>query len=128
GIFYNQIVSGDVINDKNREIISLDKSGNLFIISNKGEVINQLKIKDTDEKETKVTLFDVNKDKKDEIIIYGGSNNIYCYNGKLELLPGFPVKGSFKPDFTDFNSDGLYEMVVSSFDKNIYVYTIPIEK
>ncbi|HPO48801.1 MAG TPA: hypothetical protein PLO89_00605, partial [Spirochaetota bacterium] len=102
-----------------------DKDGNLFVISSKGDVIGKIKIKDAHEKDTRLCFFDVNKDKKDEIIVYGGGNNIYCYSSSFSILPGFPVKGSFKPNFADFNGDGEYEMVVSSFDKNIYVYSIP---
>lgn len=125
GVFYNQGGVGDVAGDKNKEIVLLDKEGNLLVISDKKEILGKIKIKDTDEKETKIMLFDVNKDKRDEILIYGGGNNIYCFDDKLSVLPGFPVKGSFQPDFTDFDSDGQYEMVSGSFDKNIYVYTIP---
>lgn len=125
GVFYTQPVTGNINNKMDKEIITLDKNGKLTIISGDGTEILTKEIKDADSKDNKILLFDINNDKINEIFIYGGSNNIIALDGKLDILPGFPVKGNTKPCFTDFDSDGQYEMVVAGIDKYIYVYTIP---
>jgi len=128
GVFYNQPQIGNIEGDKLKEIAILDKDGKLSVLYLDGRILFEKYIKDLDSKESKILLFDMNKDKKDEIIVYGGTNNIFAFDSKGILLPGFPLKGSTKPSFTDFNGDENYEMVVGSFDKNIYVYSIPASK
>jgi hypothetical protein len=125
GVFYIQPVVGKIGPDGRKSLVCLDKDGKLFVISPNGEVELEKKIKDADSKDRNLMLFDVDKDGNDEMIIYGASNNLLCLDNKGNELPGFPVKGSYRPDFTDFDSDGNYEMVTASFDKNIYVYSIP---
>lgn len=125
GVFYTQPVAGNVDKNADREIITLDKDGNINIISSEGKFLLNKNIKEAASKDSKILLFDTNNDKINELFIYGGSNNVIALNGKLDMLPGFPVKGSSMPTFTDFDSDGQYEMIVTGADKKIYVYTIP---
>ena len=125
GIYYTQPIVGDVGMNNGREIITLNKDGLVSIISDKGNILIQKKIKDAASKDRKMLLFDADKNGKQEIFIYGGTNNIIALNSELDIFSGFPVKGNTKPDFTDFNSDGQYEMVVGSVDSYIYAYTIP---
>ncbi len=125
GVYYTQPVVGNVDSKSDREIVTLDKNGNISIISGNGSIILSKEIKEANSKENKILLFDINNDNINEIFIYGGSNNIIALDSKLNILPGFPVKGNTKPSFTDFDSDGQYEMVVAGVDKFIYVYTIP---
>lgn len=124
GVYYTQPVVGDVTGDKKADICALSKDGVITILSHKGDVLLSKKIKEADGKERKLLLFDANSDGKSEIFIYGDKNSVIALDGAGELLPGFPVAGSGKPCFTDFNSDGVFEMAVGSYDNNIYVYSI----
>ncbi|HQJ05571.1 MAG TPA: hypothetical protein PLI57_04230 [Spirochaetota bacterium] len=126
GVYYTQPVIGDVTGDKKPDICALSKDGVLTILSHNGDVLLSKKIKEADGKERKLLLFDANSDGKSEIYIYGDKNTVIALNGAGELLPGFPVAGSGKPCFTDFNFDGIYEMAVGSYDNNIYVYSVVV--
>ncbi len=123
GIYYCQPVSGDV--GKGGCIITLNKEGLVTLVSPDGGIIAKKQIKDADSKDRKIILYDINSDGKKEIIIYGGRDNIIALDGNLNLIPGFPLRGITKPDFTDFNSDGETEMVTSAIDGSIYIYSIP---
>ena len=125
GVFYTQPVIGNINNEMNREIVTLDKNGNVSIVSGEGIDVLKKEIKGSGSKDNKIMLFDINNDRINEIFIYGGSNNIYGLDNELNILPGFPVKGNTKPCFSDFDSDGQYEMIVAGVDNYIYVYTIP---
>jgi WD40 repeat protein len=124
-VFYVQPETGALGLNGKKTIVCLGKDGTLYLLSPDGHMELEKRIKDADSKDRKLMLFDVNKDGLEEIIIYGATNNLMCLDNKGNQLPGFPVKGSFKPDFSDFDSDGNYEMVTASYDNNIYVYSIP---
>ena len=124
GVYYTQPVIGDVTGDKKADICALSKDGVITILSHNGDVLLSKKIKEADGKERKLLLFDADSNGKSEIFIYGDKNSVIALGGVGELLPGFPVAGSGKPCFADFNSDGVFEMAVGSYDNNIYVYSI----
>lgn len=128
GVYYTQPVVGDVTGDKKPDICALSKDGVVTILSHNGEVLLSKKIKEADGKDRKLLLFDANSDGKSEMYIYGDKNSVIAINGAGDLAPGFPVTGSGKPCFTDFNSDGVYEMAVGSYDNNIYVYSVVVGK
>ncbi|MCG8573108.1 MAG: DUF3352 domain-containing protein [Spirochaetes bacterium] len=123
GVYYADPVVGNLVGNKQKEVVTLDQKGKISIVNVAGEVIMEKQLEQIN-KESRLILFDLNRDRIDEIFIYGGSNNIIGLDNQLEILPGFPVKGSFQPYFTNINSDAYYEMVVGSFDSNIYAYTL----
>lgn len=124
GVYYSNPAVGNFDKDRAREIVLLDKSGKVSIVNQKGEVLLSKVIKDGAGKDSRILTFDFDRDRIDEIFIYGGGSFIIGLDAELEMLPGFPVKGSTKPCFTNINSDYLYEMVTGGFDDKIYVYTL----
>ena len=125
GVYYTQPSIGNVTGDGENEFVTLSKDGTLTIISSAGKIILQKKYKEIASKENRVLLFDVDRDGKAEIFIYGASDSIFGFDEKLDIMPGFPVSGATKPDFADFDSDGQIEMVTGGLDKYLYIYTIP---
>jgi hypothetical protein len=125
GVYYCQPVAGNIIKSGNNEIAALNKDGQVTIINSDGSIAMKKQIKDADSKDRQIMLFDINSDGLQEILLYAGKDSIIALDGKLNIIPGFPVKGITKPGFTDFNSDGDIEMVTSSLDNNIWIYSIP---
>jgi len=125
GVFYNQPEAGVLKRGDARSIAALDIDGVLRIVNHKGKVTAEKKIKEAASKESRIILFDVNGDNTSEIFIYGANNKIYAFDSSLNVLSGFPVSGSSKPVFSDFNFDNEYEMVTVSTDNSINIYTIP---
>ncbi|MBN2547457.1 MAG: DUF3352 domain-containing protein [Spirochaetes bacterium] len=125
GSYYEQPAIGNIGWGIENEIAALNSDGLLSIISLKGQILIEKRVKEIASKDSKILLFDSNKDGKDEIFIYYSSNNIYAFDNDLNLMPGYPVKGKSKPSFNDLNFDGEYEMVTSSIDDYLYIYTLP---
>jgi hypothetical protein len=110
--------------EKEKALLLLDADGVLSMVSLEGEIIKQKKIYDGGDKKNALLLFDIDRDDIEEVFIYGAKNFIIGLGRNFEPLPGFPVRGSKRPGFTDLNYDRKYEMIVGSFDNNIYAYTI----
>jgi len=125
GVFNNQGVFGDFDGDGSKEIAVLDRNGKLFIVSTSGNIMLRRNLTDLLSKDNRLTVFDIDRDGKDDIFIYGTSNYIYAYNILGGTIPGFPQKGSGLPNFIDIDGDGSYEIVSGSFDGYIYCYTMP---
>ncbi|MBN2442255.1 MAG: PQQ-like beta-propeller repeat protein [Spirochaetales bacterium] len=130
GVFYNnpRLIStaiSPLYGDKNEKgILVLNAEGEFTLISMTGSILKQKKVPDISDKNTVLTLFDFDEDGIDEIFAYGTKNYITGLGRNFEPLPGFPVKGSKKPAFTDLNFDKTYEMIAGSYDGNIYGYTL----
>lgn len=103
-------------------VISLD--GRLTTLSQKGDILTEKQIFSRQSREYRLTSEDFNSDGNEELFVYGGSNYIYGCNSDIELIEGFPVKGSYKPVFADMNSDGIKELLSTSYDNSIYAYKI----
>jgi hypothetical protein len=125
GAFNRQPEIGYFERDDIRKIITVSDEGVLTILSDKGEIVKEKKIKELNSRNNKMLLYDVNRDGLTEVFIYGSNNLIYALDSKLNIMPGFPVKGNSKPCFCDLNSDGEYEMITSGLDNNLYIYSIP---
>ena len=69
-------------------------------------------------------VYDFDKDGVEEIFIYGANNLVTGLGRNLELLPGFPLRGSKRPAFADLNYDRKIELITGSYDGNVYAYTI----
>lgn len=124
GVYYTEPSAYSINSYSNRGILALDEKGLLTLTGLDGTILKQKYIEGADNKDNRLIVFDFDSDGVDEIFIYGGSNFINGLNNKFVTLPGFPVKGSMKPYFTDLNYDGIYEMIAASFDKNIYAYSL----
>jgi hypothetical protein len=124
GVYYANPVLISYLSFEEKGILALDENGLLTLVSLDTKISKQKKIENAQDKRNKIVVFDFDSDGIDEIFIYGASNYIVGLNNKLEMLPGFPVKGSMKPAFTDINFDGYYEMLVASYDGNLYAYTL----
>ncbi|MBN2737943.1 MAG: hypothetical protein JXR70_13240 [Spirochaetales bacterium] len=105
-------------------ILVLSAEGSLSLISLEGEIVKQKSVLSGSSKKNRMLLFDFDGDGIEEIFIYGEKNQIFGLGRNLEPLPGFPVKGSMKPAFSDLNFDRKIEMVTGSFDNHIYAYTL----
>ncbi|MBN1699858.1 MAG: hypothetical protein JW881_20275 [Spirochaetales bacterium] len=130
GVFYTgpvlvaQGILSTIPFEREKALLLLDADGNMTMVSLSGEILKQKKIFEGGDKKNALLLFDVDRDDIEEIFIYGSKNFIIGLGRNLEPLPGFPVRGSKRPSFTDLNYDRTYEMIVGSFDNNIYAYTI----
>ena len=125
GVFFADPVIGELDrNKKNKEIAVISKEGFVSVISITGAKLVSRQIENISGKDFKLMLFDVDNDGTEEIFIYGGSNYITALDQGLDLLPGFPVKGTKQPQFCDLNFDGVYEMVTAGIDNKIYTYSI----
>jgi hypothetical protein len=105
-------------------LLVLSEQGVISIIDLQGSVVKAKKLEGGGDKNYKLTVFDFDRDGRDEIFIYGARNTIIGLDNALNLLPGFPIPGSLRPAFSDIDYDGKYELIAGSFDKNLYVYTL----
>jgi hypothetical protein len=105
-------------------LLTLSEDGLLSLVNLRGEIVKSKKLEEGGDRNYKIALFDFDRDGADEIFIYGARNTIIGLDAKLNYLPGFPIKGSQRPNFSDLNYDGKYELIVGSFDGNLYVYTL----
>ena len=87
-------------------------------------LLKEKEIQGAGDKKARLLLFDFDRDGVKEVFIYGVKNQIIGLGRNFEPLPGFPVKGSKRPSFIDLNFDNTYEMVVGSYDGNVYAYTL----
>ncbi|MBN2536302.1 MAG: DUF3352 domain-containing protein [Spirochaetales bacterium] len=130
GVFYNNpvLISSGIspLYGKNggKAILVFSADGDFILVSMDGEIIKEKRVPDTGDRRARFLLFDIDRDGIEEIFVYGIKNHVIGIGRNFELLPGFPVKGSKKPSFTDLNFDNIYEMVVGSYDGNIYAYTL----
>jgi hypothetical protein len=105
-------------------LVTLSEDGTVSLIDLRGNTIKSKQVPEAANKNAKLTVFDFDRDGTAEIFIYGAGNIIVGLDAKLNILPGFPIPGSQRPGFADLNYDGKYEIIVGSFDKNLYVYTL----
>ena len=107
-----------------RKQVTFNADGEFILISMGGEIIKKKKVPDVGDRKARLLLFDIDKDGIEEIFVYGTKNHVIGVGRNFEVLPGFPVKGNKKPSFTDLNFDKIYEMIVGSYDGNVYAYTL----
>jgi len=124
GVYYADPVPIALGGGVNPGLVILSEEGVVSIIDLQGKVVKAKKLDGGGDKNYKLVVFDFDKDGEDEIFIYGARNTIIGLDNKLNNLPGFPIPGSLCPGFSDINYDGKYELIVGSFDKNLYVYTL----
>lgn len=130
GVFYNNpafislSISPLYKENGDKGILIFSADGEFILISMGGKILKEKKVPDTGDKKARLLLFDIDRDGIEEIFVYGTKNHVIGIGRNFELLPGFPVKGSKKPSFTDLNFDKIYEMVVGSYDGNVYAYTL----
>lgn len=127
-----------------------DKSGNLYMINEKGKVsvtgfgLNQDHGMEATSKSMAIMNENVLKIKGREVVLDYGvytaprifylydtiyvsvtdiqSRRTYLFNSKAELLPGFPVMGSSAAELADLDNDRKPELVVKGQDESIIVY------
>ncbi len=127
-----------------------DKSGNLYMIDEKGKVtvtgfdLNQDHGMEATSKSMAIMNENVLKIKGTEVVLDYGvytaprifylydtiyvsvtdiqSRRTYLFNSKAELLPGFPVMGSSAAELADLDNDRKPELVVKGQDESIIVY------
>lgn len=116
GVFYSIPVEFD------NSIVTVNESGALFMINSKGEIKLQRDVDKVNGKHYKLSTEII--DGKDILFLYGGSNNIYAFNNKLQLLPDFPINGMSKPTVVDINSDGVTEVISVGSDNKQHIYSI----
>lgn len=121
GVFYSTPVS---LNSRGSLVATINKSGTIQLINGRGEVVQTREIKNLKGRDVKLKVETVPGFKSPILFVYGGSNYIYALNNKLQVLPGFPIKGNTEPTFSDINSDGFIEIISGGYDKNIYIYTM----
>ncbi len=125
GVFFTQGVFGNFDGSGELQIALIDSNGRLYIVNRSGMITLRREIDDGISRDTRVAAYDIDKDNKTDIVIYGGTNNFYAFNYMGSMLAGFPQKGSMAPYFTDIDSDGAVEIIIGSFDGFIYCYTMP---
>lgn len=103
-------------------LATLDQSGLYTLVKLDGGVAASAQF--ASGPEARLVARDIGGTGSDSLLVYGGKNTIDAYGPKGEPLSGFPVRGSFAPQFVDLNLDGSTEMVVASYDGNIYAYTL----
>lgn len=101
----------------------LDQSGMLSLVKLDGSLLREGQIAGAN-LEARLFAKDIDGDKSDEIFLYGGKNNLDGFDTNLQRLPGFPVRGSYQPQFVDLKFDGKPELISGSWDGNIYAYII----
>lgn len=121
GVYYSTPI---VIDDKGSLICVINKDGVLSVIDNKGEIKSTREFDQINSKDIRLKSVVLDDFKSPLIFIYGGSNYILAINDKLQILPGFPVKGYTEPSFSDINNDKLTEMITAGYDKKLYIYTL----
>jgi hypothetical protein len=124
GIYYINPVLFAYARHQPKGLLTLSEQGYISLISDKGNIVKEKQLNGINGKQAGLTVFDLDRDGEEEIFIYGTSNFITGLDSKLEMLPGFPVKGSYRPAFIDLNFDGKYELVTASYDNNLYAYTL----
>jgi len=124
GVYYADPVPMTYEGEKNGCLVTLSEDGLLSVLTLRGEILKSKKIEGGGDKNYKPVVFDFDRDGTDEIFLYGARNTVLGYDAKLNPLPGFPIPGSRKPSFDDLNYDRKYEIIVGSYDKNVYVYTL----
>jgi hypothetical protein len=124
GVYYADPVPIALGAGVNPGLVVLSEQGVISIIDLQGSVVKAKKLEGGGDKNFKVTVFDFDKDGRDELFIYGARNTIIGLDNTLNNLPGFPVTGSLCPGFSDIDYDGKFELIVGSFDRNLYVYTL----
>ena len=108
----------------NKLLVILNNEGVISILNINGNVTKKMQLNGIHGNDAKLSAFDIDSDSNDEIFIYNAGNYIICLNADLLHYSGFPVSGYSKPDFIDIDRDGNFEMITSSIDSNIYIYTI----
>ncbi len=116
------IVSGG--NGAGKAILALNTDGTFYVVDTRATILAQKQVPGTGGKNSRVYLFDFDRDGIEEIFVYGSSNYITALDNGPEIVPGFPVKGSKKCAFVDVDGDGRRELVAGSFDGNVYAYEV----
>ncbi|MBN1413317.1 MAG: hypothetical protein JW969_20920 [Spirochaetales bacterium] len=131
GVFFENpvFVSSRIITSQDgdvsgKSIAVCNSEGVVWVIDNGGKILKQKTYPEIRGKESRIMAYDFNKDGVEEIFIFGANNLVAGLGSNLELLPGFPLRGSKRPAFADLNYDRKIELITGSYDGNVYAYTI----
>ncbi|MEL3901391.1 MAG: VCBS repeat-containing protein [Treponema phagedenis] len=105
-----------------KAFFAVSTDGNLFKISQTGELIDSLPLKIGKADDYRLTVLDLQADGKDEILVSGGGNALYAYTAELAAVDGFPVAGTGTPYLLDIDGDGRCELVTYGIDTTFHAY------
>lgn len=144
--------SGNEVYAYKNQFAVTDKSGNLYMIDEKGKVsvtgldLNQDHGMEATGKSMAIMNENILKIKDKEVVLDYGvytaprifylydtiyvsvtdiqSRRTYLFNSRAELFPGFPVLGSSGAELSDLDKDRRPELVVKGQDESIMVYSL----
>jgi len=120
--FLNPPVIGDFDADHKKEIICLSASGKIYMISKAGEIISLTEIPFKPIEGEKLMLTDINRDGKKELVVPCIDSIIRFFNKDMSIQ--LKVKGTTTPCIKDMDRDGKYEILTTSDDGHVYLYSM----
>ena len=123
-------VVGDIDDNGQSDIVTLDAKGNFYIFTPATSSLNQFRIHDTVENVSNPVVADIDGDQYAEIIVQA-AEKVYAFNHNGTLLDNFPVKllsqmshVLTEPIIADVTDNGMYEIIISSDAGDLYVVNV----
>jgi len=114
GVFYVQPVFDG------RFFWLVSAEGNLFRVSQEGEVLYQSIAGFSAKEEGYITVFDCDGDKTPEVFFTGEGNALYAYTQNFRSLEGFPLPAWGKPHFVPAQGNKKAEIYGIGMDRRLY--------
>ncbi|KPJ48483.1 hypothetical protein AMJ40_07425 [candidate division TA06 bacterium DG_26] len=127
GPFYSSPAAGDIDGDGTVEFVVGSDDMWLYFVDN-GEVVTKKFLGDVIR--TSPAIADLNGDGADEVIVSVGDSRLFVFNGRGDILPGFPVVTEVlgplcaSPVVGDLDADGEFELVALSMDGRVHCYNV----
>lgn len=94
-------------------------SGILYKLDTEAQIMDKITLKQKGAKAV-ITLLDLDKDGKDDVLISGSGNSVYAYTSNFSPFEGFPAAGTGTPYLIDADGDGKDELILRSLDNKIH--------
>lgn len=124
GVYYSTPVS---FSGEKPSIAVISRDGLVSLVGETGDLLTSCYLENMSGKDVKLTVYTPENGGEQILFAYGGSNYLTALNSKLQILPGFPLRGFRKPSFADINKDGSTELISAGYDNKIYIYTLRME-
>ena len=109
-----------------KAFFTVTDSGILYRLDTQAQVTDKITLKQRNAGGYTLTLLDLNRDGKDDILVSGGGNSVYAYTAEFSAFEGFPIPGTGIPYLVDADGDGKDELVLRGLDNKIHALKLKI--
>jgi hypothetical protein len=122
----------DMNDDGYLDIVQVSTGGGIYVWDRNGAIVSpwnnvRFSTLTTEATESSPVVADINGDGRPDVVIGDESGQLTAFSGAdASILPGFPIRlgGEVRgtPALCDCDGDGMTEIVLADWDKNVYVW------